>query len=158
MKNTIAMVLALSISPIYSAEFGIGEGSYYSDRAKSIKRIDREITKVNSLSGALLINQPIAVEGKGRVTVVNGVKSVNTSSVTSTDEASLIQINCPERGHKVVVRGALLFNGGNISSHSRSSSATAGAIIVDCNDRYRNDIDIDDIVIINTGTIRATSN
>lgn len=102
-----------------------------------------EQKRYNKLVGKKIVNKAVVVKGEGRVTVVSGVKMLNKTKLPS-----MLTVECPKKGNKVIVRGLDSRNRGLISSHRNNSSQLS----VKCSKRnlnsYMNNIRMDNRGVI----------
>lgn len=149
-------LVALTSADELKAEMGVtqapGMGPYFRGGQHLSELTDRLISGrryVSHLSHRLVIG-PVTVQGKGAITVVANNMLLNVGRATN----SLVEVKCPRLGHRVLIRGNMIQNHGEIRNF-RYGSATTAVTTVNCSNRAASKIEFNNNQTNNYGQIKA---
>lgn len=151
-KIIFYMVLFVNVCIIEAraAENSVGHGpkARLNDHKREIKRkVPMLINKV--------ITQPIIVEGRGGATVISGITAINMGLIRGAKFASLVEVRCPRRGHRVIIRGSRFINNGKIFTYRGRNNSSASILLYTCHRRGNAKLRINDSTFLNNGYILA---
>jgi hypothetical protein len=139
-----------------SPRVGVGAYARGDDyRSQQFRSLQSEPTRHYTELVNQRITSPVIVRGEGRTTLVSGVVAINPSRIVRSGPnptASLIEVQCPERGHRIVVRSSSFNNEGEIFSQGGGS---AGIVVQKCYFGQPVDVEVTGDTFTNRGVIRA---
>lgn len=124
-------------------------------RAKQMKKISRQKHSHRTELVNEVILKPVTVRGKDGITVVSGVRAVNISRILQVgpqNTASLLEVQCPERGNRIIVRSSQFRNEGDITEVGGGSAAL---LVQKCSPGRVVNVDVLNGTFVNNGSIRA---
>lgn len=149
MKKEIKIALVLSVSLLANnclSQDDFDLDSRHKARVASFKKERQATLKDTEVSGNVF-TVPVKVRGDGRITVIKNAKFINKSNLV---DSHFVEVECPKRGHRVLIKGVEITNQGRLMTQSMSS---ASLLNITCKNKGNARVDLINIQVTNNGLI-----
>lgn len=148
MKVALVLSVSLLATNCLSQDY-FDLDSRHKARVASFKkeRDERQATLKDTEVSGNVFTVPVKVRGDGRITVIRNAKFINKSNVV---DSHFVEVECPKRGHRVLIKGVEITNQGRLMTQSMSS---ASLLNITCKNKGNARVDIINTQVTNNGLI-----